>query len=361
MQKIDLLAGREAQPRREGGNRTKALLAFSSLLFLGLGHGQLPALAAEEGVTGDIGSSVTVTRYANKAADAWEKGDYTMARDAFRQVISYVPGSIESYEGLMNCCEKTHEWPQVAFACEKLFSLSPERKKFYEYDYGVALYNMNQFDQAIPHLKAALATADIPPPPFKPIKVKLEEGGANTLAAPEQLKQVNVGLPPVQVANANALSVEDKAAKNIVNSHNLIESKYAKKKENFENAIMSEFICIAEYKGYDKSSDIRYNSPPATHWHIDKILKGPPLGSALPLRFDFHTPDEKDPPAGWKFDESKLPEKGSKWIIFIEWAASERGLYNTYWGSYGRQPATDQNLNALDNLLREHNMLNQGL
>ncbi|MFX6023348.1 hypothetical protein ABTF26_20150, partial [Acinetobacter baumannii] len=87
-----------------------------------------------------------VTKYANKAADAWEKGDYAGARDAFRQVISYVPNSVESYEGLMNCCEKTHEWPQVAFACEKIFSLSPERKKFYEYDYGVALYNMNNFD-----------------------------------------------------------------------------------------------------------------------------------------------------------------------------------------------------------------------
>ncbi|MFX5472302.1 hypothetical protein ABTD76_18515, partial [Acinetobacter baumannii] len=86
--------------------------------------------------------------------------------------------------------------------------------------------------------------------------------------------QTNVGLPPVQVQSATAVDVEANAAKNIVNSHNLIDTKYGAKLQNFENAIRSEFIGIAEYKGYDKSSDIRFNSPAASHWHIEKILKG---------------------------------------------------------------------------------------
>lgn len=359
MRTFSLLHKSEANETKQqytGLSQPRTLLALSGLLFMGIVQGTSPTFA--EGVTGDIGTSVTVTGHANKAAEYWEKADYIRARDEFRQVISYVPTSVESYEGLMNCCEKTKEWPQVAFACEKIFDLSTERKKFYEYDYGVALYNMNRFDLAMPHLKAALATADIPPPPFKPIQLKLDQGSGNVIKAPEIIKKHDVGLPPVQAFGSTPVDIAEIASTHVITSGSSVDTT---KLQNFDNAIRSEFICIAEYKGYDKTDDIRFNSPPATHWHVDKILKGPPLGSSLPLRYDFHTPELKEPPAGWKFDDSKLPKIGSKWIIFIEFGVAERGLYNTYLGSYGRQPATEENLNTLDRLLTEHNMRNQGL
>ena len=116
-----------------------------------------------------------------------------------------------------------------------------------------------------------------------------------------------------------AQQIQDKEDSQIVTSGSAIDSTLGTKLQNFDNAIRSESIVLAEYQGYDKNEDIRFNSPPLTHWKIDKILKGPPLSRALPLRYDFHTPDVSDPPKGWKFDESKLPEKGGKYIVFIEY------------------------------------------
>jgi hypothetical protein len=61
-------------------------------------------------------------------------------------------------------------------------------------------------------------------------------------------------------------------------------------------------------------------------------------------------------PANWKFDLGMLPSRGSKWIMFIEPAVPERGAFNTWGGSFGRQPATQANLDRVDQLLDSHNM-----
>jgi hypothetical protein len=124
---------------------------------------------------------------------------------------------------------------------------------------------------------------------------------------------------------------------------------------NFENALRSETIVVAEYKGYNKSKEIRWNSPPQANFHITKTLKGKPIIADCPIRYAFHIPDLEIPP-DWKFHESQMPELGSKWILFIESAKLERGQYNTYWGSYGRQPATEANLQKLNELLANHDL-----
>jgi hypothetical protein len=71
----------------------------------------------------------------------------------------------------------------------------------------------------------------------------------------------------------------------------------------------------------------------------------------------------KDPPPGWKFDESKLPQKGSKHILFIEFSIpdGQKRWFLPFLGSYGIQPATEDNLNTLDRLLEQHNMRIQAL
>jgi hypothetical protein len=105
---------------------------------------------------------------------------------------------------------------------------------------------------------------------------------------------------------------------------------------------------LCEYLSYDKSGDIRFNSPPCAHYHIYKILKGPPLNKALPIKYEFHLPNEKTPPVGWKFsDKDMMPAKDSKWIIFIEHSVPKMGMFETYQGCYGRQPASEENLNAV--------------
>ncbi len=341
---------------------SRMTLALAASLLIGsLGCTALPALAQV-----DAAGSVTVAKHANKAAEYWDKGDYARAKEEFREAVSFVPNSVEYYEGLLNCAEKTQDWQNVVFAAEKISGLSPERKKFYEYDYGMALYNLNRYDDAIPHLKAALVTADIPVPPYKPIHMNITEN-TTSIKAPEVLQPVKQALPEsggvVGSRGKTALQMEDEDARHVVTSANPVEEKMGAKLLNYDNAIRSESILIAEYLGYDKSDDIRFNSPPLTHWHIDKILKGPPLNKSLPLRFDFHPTGVKEPPPGWKFSDSMMPEKGSKWILFIEYSVPDgtKRWFLPFMGNYGRQPATEENLNTLDALLEQHNMKIQGL
>jgi tetratricopeptide (TPR) repeat protein len=345
--------------RRLNGGKMAGLLALSVMLA---GAGVFvanPAAMAQSDAA--IGGSVLITKHANKAADYWNQGDYQRARDEFNKCISYDPKSVDYYEGVMYCCENTHEWSQVAGALEKMFSVAPEKKKFYEYDYGMALYNLNRYEEAIPHLKAALATADIQPPPFKPLSVKLDDSGSGAdipkiAAIPEGSRPLtgigSTGSAPPTANKGSSILKEDEAG--VVSGSEV--DKMERELRTYDNAIRSETIVIAEYKGYDKTDDIRWNSPPKANFHITKFLIGPPLARELPVRFAFHTPAQSDPPPGWKFDESKMPAKDSKWIMFIEFAVPERGQFNTYLGSYGRQEATDKNLDLLDKVMDSHNM-----
>lgn len=346
-------------------SRLTLLLALSGLVIGSWCGTTLPALSQV-----DAASSVTVAKHANKAAEYWDKGDYARAKEEFRAVIGFVPNSVEYYEGLLNCSERTADWQNVVFAADKIAALSPARKQFYDYDFGMALFNLNRYDEAIPHLKSALATADIPTPPYKPIRMNITEN-TTSLKAPEVMVSHNIpGMPNsgpgINVApgmGLTAAQIQDKEDSQVVTSGSKIDTELGKRLLNFDNAIRSESILLAEYQGYDKTADIRFNSPPLTHWHIDKILKGPPLNKSLPLRYDFHTPDVTTAPAGWKFDESKLPEKGSKWILFIEYSVPDgvRRWFLPFLGSYGVQPATEENMNTLDRLLEQHNMRIQGL
>lgn len=356
------------QPSKTGYQRSRLtlLLALSGLVVGSLGGTTLPALSQV-----DAASSVTVAKHANKAAEYWDKGDYARAKEEFRAVIGFVPNSVEYYEGLLNCSERTADWQNVVFAADKIATLSPARKQFYDYDFGMALFNLNRYDEAIPHLKSALATADIPTPPYKPIRMNITEN-TTSLKMPEVMPTSYAvpGMPnsggSARVApgmGLTAAQIQDKEDSQVVTSGSKIDSELGKRLWNYDNAIRSESILIADYQGYDKNEDIRFNSPPLTHWHIDKILKGPPLNKSLPLRYDFHTPDVSTPPQGWKFDESKLPEKGSKWILFIEYSVPDgvKRWFLPFLGSYGVQPATEENLNTLDRLLEQHNMRIQGL
>jgi hypothetical protein len=66
-------------------------------------------------------------------------------------------------------------------------------------------------------------------------------------------------------------------------------------------------------------------------------------------------------PEGWKFSEKEsMPKKGSEWILFIEFVAAKNNAYETYQGSFGRQPATEENLNKVYGLLDKYNMRRQG-
>jgi hypothetical protein len=123
-------------------------------------------------------------------------------------------------------------------------------------------------------------------------------------------------------------------------------------KQSYKNAVHSECVLIAEYLGYKKNPDVRFNQPLQADYRIVKILKGPPLNKRLPIKYEFHDHTNPPTPPGWTFSEKEMPAVGSQWLIFIEHAVPHNGQFETYEGSWGRQPATEDNLNQIYELLQ---------
>jgi hypothetical protein len=113
-------------------------------------------------------------------------------------------------------------------------------------------------------------------------------------------------------------------------------------------------VIIAEYLGYEKNPDIRWNQPARAEYRIIKILKGPPLNRRLPIKYEFHDHSNPPTPPNWKFNEKEMPEKGSRWLIFIDHSVPHNGQFETYEGIYGRQPENEDNLNKVYSLLETH-------
>lgn len=313
---------------------------FNSVLLASVLSAMLLPLNAQE--------SVTLIRHSNKAAEYYNSGDWGRAKDEYRTCIGLAPNSIEYYDGLYNTCKNSNEWDQVAFALDKIFALDPKRKDQMAYEYGQALFHMNHYDEAITWLKKALAQSDAGLPVFIPTLKKLDIAIANP--APP---------PPIKSPEA-VLQTHDQLMKSYMPHEP--EKPVLTFRQSFENAIQSECICLAEYDGYEKSPEIAWNHPACARFKIYDIPKGPPLTRSLPVKYEFHDSVNTKMPAGWKFSEDKMPQKGSKWILFIENAVPKRSygnmMFELFEGSYGRQPVTEENMNHLDSLLDKYNMRN---
>jgi len=298
------------------------------------------AVGEDVGPTG----SITITRHANEAAKAFAAHDYGKAKEEYRKAIGLSPDRLEFYYGLYDVCVHSGEWDQVAYALQRIFEIDPTKKQPLRAQYGEVLYHLGHYDEAIPVLKQALKEADLPQPKISlVVPAPLPEPEKNTRAATGPGQTGNVGstvsaaipdqpiIPPRTIMSAKE-----------VNTFGL----------SFENAAHSECIVIAEYLGYDKNADVYYTHPPIANYSITKILKGPPLNRNLPVRYEFsdRVNDVQAPP-GWKFGPDKMPKKGSSWIIFIKNALPRDGAFDTYQGSYGRQPATEENLNKIYSLM----------
>jgi hypothetical protein len=295
------------------------------------------AMADEEGEW-----SVTLIKHANKAIEAYNRGDWATAKTEFRTCIGLNPKDEEFYDGLMNSCLKTNEWDQVAFAAQKIAEMDPGRKGEVAFFAGMAMYRLNRFDEAIPWLKQAIASNDKGMQPFHPTAKDEGLAAASHPSAPAP--------PPLVKPDYSVVAVK---AKDVLNKQEYLE---------YETALThSEGIILATYEGVDRG-DFHWNNPPTSHWHREKILKGPPMNQEVPVRFEFHDAVNPAMPAGWKWvEKAVMPEKGSSWILFFEGAYARSGAWDTYQGSYGRQPATDENLNKLYALLDKYNMRNANI
>lgn len=350
-------------------------MAFVLGLTTSAGLVSTPALAVgdEVGSTG----SVTITKHANNARKAYAEQDYARAIYEYRKAISLSPTTVEFYFGLYDVGIHSNSWDQVTWALEKIFELEPNKKKQLGAQYGEALYHMQRYDEAIPVLKQALKDADLPQPKMTAIlpaiEAPSEKPAPAPVKAPEAAAQPPVQAPattqttiassdttgstaaqaPVQVAvgtNAAALTAPA-ISRGPSTPLSVNEGTLGQFSKSFENACHSECIVLAEFKGYEDTGDITFNHPPQANYRITKILKGPPLNKDLPIRYEFHDRAKCGLPPGWKFGADKMPEKGSQWIIFIQHAVPRGRMFDTFQGSYGRQPATDENLNQVYGLL----------
>ena len=137
----------------------------------------------------------------------------------------------------------------------------------------------------------------------------------------------------------------------------------------------SQFIVVATYEGYrEPTLPMAWMNPPEALYHLDRCLKGANLPKTFPVRYQFdsfdarlYTPDyelhEGAKLGAWHFDGTKMPTKGSKWILFIVAERCERDIcgsrvweYQTYRGMDGRLPYSTDNLARVTKLVKENSI-----
>ena len=294
--------------------------------------------------TDDVGmyGSILVSRKAHAAATAMKQGRYAEAQGHYRALIGMNPKEDDFYFGLYESSRKMGQWPEVGLALEQLFQHNPKYEDQMTLEYGECLYHLNRYSDAEPVLKKALTKIDQPSIVEKQLKKLMRKSII--------IKKKHIG--KVVVPKYKVYKTE----------------KYVETKEedyhphtsdvdlNIKAAFLkSEAILVAEYQGFEKDGLISYYKPPKAKFKIIEFLKGPPLNKALPIRYEFHDKTNKGKPEGWKFDpKTTMPEKGSKWIIFIPNAVPVDGMFETYHGSYGRMAYNSDSIDKVLKVLEQH-------
>jgi hypothetical protein len=118
----------------------------------------------------------------------------------------------------------------------------------------------------------------------------------------------------------------------------------------------AEWIGICEYLGYENRDQIDYFNSPIALFHTVKVLKGPSITMDMPINFTFYDKSDAQMPEGWHFTEDKMPPLKSQWLIFLPNAAPYVDhVFYTYNGSYGRQPAIEENISKVKAIIKVHN------
>lgn len=123
----------------------------------------------------------------------------------------------------------------------------------------------------------------------------------------------------------------------------------------------AETILVVEFSRYQphNKKPITFRNPPTAYFHIEEHIKGAPLSCSPPVRFDFTDNPNTPAPAGWKFNDSLMPRKGSKWIIFIPNTVPNDGQFETYHGSAGRLEYNEANIDELLKIIEKYKGANR--
>ncbi len=117
-----------------------------------------------------------------------------------------------------------------------------------------------------------------------------------------------------------------------------------------EEAALSPVIAVCAYSGYEKESPKSYFGGVKAEYRIVDLLKGK-LSGKIPVNFDFHDHSPCLEPPNWKFEEGLLPKAETRWILFLRPSEKAGEPFGTYRGSFGRWPATPENLARVKKLL----------
>jgi tetratricopeptide (TPR) repeat protein len=273
---------------------------------------------------------------ANQAAQALKDKKYSAAISHFRALIGLDRNNEDFYLGLYVASDKSENYGQAVMALEELFDRKPELKATYAREFVDAL---KKAERESSEIKAAekLVKKDAP--------TGLAEKKVEELTEKSLYEEVYVEpkkLEPVKRKELDASQVHIEKSRLAL---------------TYETAFAQcENIVVAEFNSYDKGKPITYYTPPKANYRIVEYLKGAPFNKALPIKYEFHEKivgEEK--PKDWKFDEAKMmPQKGSKWILFIPNAVPLDGMLETFHGSYGRQAYNEENNDKILKIIQEH-------
>ncbi|MDX2104763.1 MAG: hypothetical protein SFY67_00040 [Candidatus Melainabacteria bacterium] len=321
---------------------TRKILAVTLALALNALVQPASVRSAESDDVGYYGS-VLATRKASSAAEHMKKGEYGEAQSDFRQLIGMMPKQEDFYVGLFKASYKMKQWDQCALALEELCNLNPTYKDKLILERGETFYYLNRYTEAEPLLKAALAK--VAEPSFIEEKFRF-------LMTKSIIEHQKIAGKIIIGKDKEKIKAEKYKETNAAEFH----ENTSRAGLNLENAYLkSEAVFIAEYKGYEKRPDITYYQPPLAKFYIEKFYKGPPLNRNIPIKFEFNEGLENQKrPEGWKFSEELMPKPGSKWIIFVENAVPVDHMFETFHGSYGRQPYSDETLDEVLAILEKH-------
>ena len=112
-----------------------------------------------------------------------------------------------------------------------------------------------------------------------------------------------------------------------------------------------ESVLLVEFKRYEAPKNLSLSNPPIARYKPVEYLKGPPICTSLPIRYDFDVDPNQE--SNWKLKKSMMPQKGSKWILFIKSAVPCDGAFLTYEGAKGRLKYTEDNFEAVLKVLEK--------
>lgn len=110
--------------------------------------------------------------------------------------------------------------------------------------------------------------------------------------------------------------------------------------------VQCESVVLGEYLGYQEKKIMGFRTRVASFRPV-VILKGPPFGKDIRIKFELQNNDNASNSGRTEPHPSKMPSKGSYWILLVRQAVPVDGVYETLDGAHGLLPYSGEGLTEL--------------